>query len=98
MLTLKHIIWNGGFETVYQAKQVRSKYREPRTNDGPHALEFVAFDLPNGDVHTLTFGKIYVMNEAGRTVASYDFGRNEPASAVLGNVTNQYSGQQALNA
>jgi hypothetical protein len=75
MLTLKHIIWNGGFETIYQAKEVRAKFPEPKTSDGPMGgPEFVAFDLPNGDVRTIKFGRVYVMNEAGKTVSKYELG------------------------
>jgi len=82
MLTLKHIIWDGGFETIYQAKEVRAKYLEPKTSDGPRGgLEFLAFDLPSGEVRTLKFGKAYVMNEAGKTVSSYDMGREPNVAA-----------------
>jgi hypothetical protein len=78
MLTLKHIIWDGGFETIYQAKEVRAKYPEANTSGGPKGgPEFVSFDLPNGDVRKLDFGKVYVMNGDGKTVSSYNLG-NEP--------------------
>ncbi len=82
MLTLKHIIWDGGFETIYQAKEVRAKYPEPKTSVGPQGgPEFVAFDLPNGDVRKLDFGKVYIMNEGGKTVSSYDMGYGRSTSA-----------------
>ena len=79
MLTLKHIIWDGAFETLYQAKEVRAKYPEPKISDGPiGGPVFVAFDLPNGEVRQLHFGKVYVMNEAGKTVGKYDMPASRP--------------------
>ena len=84
MLTIKHVIWNGDFETIYQAKEVRAKYREHSKGAGsinePSALDFIAFDTPNGAVNQITHGKVYVMNEAGKTVSTYDFGWNGPAN------------------
>lgn len=74
MLTLKHVIWNGDFETVYEAKQVRVRHqdRTPDTFPGQKTpIIFVAFDLPNGDVMELTFGEVYVINELGKTVTKY---------------------------
>ena len=75
MLTVKHIIWDGGFETLYQAKQIRVKREEPRCAPSPGSenIEFVAFDLPNDDVFTIRDGLVYVMNEVGKTIAKYDF-------------------------
>jgi hypothetical protein len=74
MLTVKHILWDGGFETLYQAKEVRMKRRDPQCSPRslPEPIEFVVFDCPNGDLHSLYAGTVYVMNEAGRTVAKYE--------------------------
>ncbi len=78
MFSLKHVIWNGGFETIYQAKEVRAKFPDPLVDSigqpGARCItpEFVAFDEMNGDVRKLEFGTVYVMNESGKTVSKYD--------------------------
>ena len=75
MFTIKHVISAGGFETVYAAKQVRVKRKDLDNPMSTRCVEFVEFDCPNGDVRTIDNGKIYVMNEDGRTVASYEIGK-----------------------
>lgn len=99
MLTVKHVIWGGDFETLYQAKEVRAKYPERMSSDAPQGeAEFVAFDLPNGGVHKIEFGKVYVMNEAGRTVGKYDVGATQQrASANAVNAPGNFAATLANN-
>lgn len=74
MLTIKHIIWNGGFETLYEAQQVRAKSHEPENSSGGiRELDFIAFDDRQGNVQTISDGLVYVMNDTGKTIAKYDF-------------------------
>ena len=94
MLTVKHIIWGGGFETLYQAKQVRAKFPDRKSVGAPapaEGPEFVAFDLPNGEVWKLDGGKVYVMNENGKTVASYDVGACVQGETNVASTTPGYS-------
>ncbi len=58
MLTVKHVE-RDGHESVFEASDIH------RTPEGQLAFG-------QGE-RTVTTGKVYVMNEAGKTVAVYDF-------------------------
>jgi len=61
MLTIKHVEKNGK-EAVFEAIDVH------RTTDGQLAF---------GQEKLITSGKVYIMNDAGRTVAVYDFDKTK---------------------
>jgi len=72
MFTIKHI--ENGCEHLHEAKFV--SYREGRTvaakGDPQNQQERVEFIAPHGDVvYPITDGIVYVMNAAGKTVATY---------------------------
>ena len=93
MLTLKHIIWEGDFETIYEAKQIRVRHKDRTPDAIPGSktpIEFIAFDLPNDEVMTLTFGKIYVINELGKTVTTYDIDFGKLEKVVSGKGISEY--------
>ena len=61
MLTIKHVKADGS-ESVFEAIDVH------RTATG---------ELAFGQEQVITAGKVYVMNDAGRTVAVYDFAKEK---------------------
>ena len=61
MLTVKHIRCDGS-EVVFEAMDIH------RTADGQLAF---------GQEKTITDGKVFVMNDAGKTVAVYDLEKQE---------------------
>ena len=63
MMTIKHVESNGR-ERVFQVDSV------DRTPEG---------ELVFGTSECITSGKVYVMNDAGKTVAAYDFGDKKQA-------------------
>jgi len=76
MLTVKYIS-EFGFEQVFSATDVSTRGREY----DPHVGEITQHDRPNfvvdckrgpNDSETFRDGQIYVMNDAGKTVANYD--------------------------
>lgn len=73
MLTIKHVL-SWGYETIYTAKEVRAKLLQPGACQGLAVDDdqFVAFDRPDGSVHKITSGTVYVMNDTGRTVSKYE--------------------------
>ena len=70
MFTIKHIGIHGDHSIFSAAAAVRG---DP-TDDGSHGrLEF--YDQDHGLVHhPIVYGKVFVMNDSGRTVADYDLG------------------------
>jgi hypothetical protein len=62
MLTVKHVE-RGGQETVFEATDIH------RSPEGQLAFGQCA--------RTITTGKVYIMNEAGKTVAVYDFDKKQ---------------------
>ena len=67
MLTVKHVRLSGQ-EDLYQSVTVWYSPIENQTPDGRPAM--ITMDL--GD--PLTGGTVFVMNDAGKTVARYDLG------------------------
>jgi nucleoside-triphosphatase THEP1 len=61
MLTIKHVEKDGR-ESVFEAVDIH------RASTG---------ELAFGQEKVVTSGKVYVMNDAGRTVAVYDFDKKE---------------------
>lgn len=68
MLTVRHIALSG-HETILETKRVAT---EPslKVGGGPPVFFYEAA----GEMVGLTSGVVYVMNEAGRTIAKYDLG------------------------
>ncbi len=79
MFTVKHIM-SGGRESVRQATEV-DYYPKGAPGNGYNTPVFFA-GLPGGGSMTYEFGHIYVMNENGKTVASYELGVEPEAVAV----------------
>lgn len=72
MFTVKWIASNGA-QMIYASKGDVS-YTPPENvpNGGNDGKAKVTFYIPEGDVHcTIDSGRVYVMNDAGRTVADY---------------------------
>lgn len=78
MLTVKHVEPTG-HETIHEATDVSSA---PADRFG-EAVNRVFYTRANSEVEGITSGTVYVMNEAGKTVAVYRLGGwNEPATAA----------------
>lgn len=80
MLTIKHIAM--GFENIFPAKGVMVTYWEEKVPKVPTALHFLSPHANPADFGVpITTGEVYVMNENGKTVASYKFPKDckEPA-------------------
>lgn len=80
MFTIKHVSPTGN-ETLYQATEASF------VSDPSGATSFVNYTAPNSnEIKSIEGGTVYVMNEAGKTVATY---RME--SATEANYAKQYS-------
>lgn len=66
MLTVKQIC-NSGHENVIEAKRI--SYQPKQADDGPPETVFI--EGPDGNICPHVSGKIFVMNDAGQTVARY---------------------------
>ena len=102
MLTVKHID-EFGFERVFPATQVRTRGREyPAAQDVKAQIidarpNFIV-DCIRGptEAETIRDGQIYVMNENGKTVASYDLRPVVGVKAVR--VSGEVSAQRSMSA
>lgn len=80
MLTLKHLAPSGS-ESIYEAAEVFFQPDESAglaqpTGTAAHSLGIVSYKIDGtGIFQGLTGGYVYVMNEAGSTVAKYDLGQ-----------------------
>lgn len=93
MLTVKHIN-DHGFEQVFPATLVATRGADALF---PYVNVVECFGAPEG-AQTLKGGTVYVMNDAGKTVAKYDLGSFGVQASQHPNDPNIYSGQtQFLN-
>jgi hypothetical protein len=75
MLTVK-LIEHNGHEQIHEAMEVWS---EP----APGGVTIVHARKPDGEaLHFASYGRLYVMNDGGQTVASYHLGYGEDKSAA----------------
>lgn len=74
MLTIKHCR-AGGFQVVLETVSVEySPYQEAQPPNLPHIAQVVASGCPaiDGSVRIFAEGTVYVMNDKGRTIATYN--------------------------
>lgn len=69
MLTVKIITANGN-EWLIEATEVTRTLPDYQTT-APTAAETVWLHRTNGEIHPITEGSVFVMNESGKTVARY---------------------------
>ena len=82
MLTVKHIDPVSKNEKIHFAASVTYQHRT-KNPDGLYTAAGVLIENSRGEeVHIGHWGKFYVMNEAGKTVASYDLGGEIPDGAI----------------
>lgn len=81
MLTVKHIEVTGhenihpATRVSYQPRMERGRAVEPGVDGSEVSAHCVFIDTPKGDTIALgSFGSVYVMNDAGKTVAKYELG------------------------
>lgn len=88
MLTVKHLHCCGQ-QSVFEATSVEfiPTVSDPPTSDSPTrdvviacGRKFPGAAPGDGPAHTITSGRVYVMNEAGKTIANYDLGEPPPVS------------------
>lgn len=78
MLTVKHIDPVSKNEKIHFAASVTYQHRK-KNPDGTYTAAGVLIENSKGEeVHIGHWGKFYVMNEAGKTVANYDLGGDLP--------------------
>lgn len=88
MLTIKNILPNDD-EDVFPARRLtfsRAHVMQQTSDDYRSQIPaevFVETDLPNHDVISLTEGTVYVMNDNGKTVATYHLSYPEPNDEPL---------------
>jgi hypothetical protein len=78
MLTVRHIAPNG-FEMIVQCEQV-SFTPEGYIDDANRARPEVFIEKKGETMIPISDGEIYVMNDAGKTVASYHLAYPSPVS------------------
>ena len=87
MLTVKHIDPVSKNEKLHPAISVTYQQRTKR-DDGLYSAAGVLIENIKGEeVHIGHWGKFYVMNDAGKTVASYDLGGEMPNEVCTFTVT-----------
>lgn len=70
MLTARNVLPNGD-EEVVEVNWVRKEHQEnPKTNENQNG-EVITGSLLNGNLVVFSSGNVYVMNNNGKTVASY---------------------------
>lgn len=99
MLTIKHID-DFGFERVIAVSEAYTRGRECDANIGATGNgdrpNFVVVGVQsNGGRDTFRDGQIYVMNDAGKTIASYDLRYAQAGQAITpaqNDINRRYSG------
>lgn len=79
MFTLKHVTLEGNEELHYGDSPMYVSANSLEGRDRGNAI--VHYTDAKGQVCDIRYGKVYVMNEHGRTVATYDMG----SPSILGN-------------
>lgn len=97
MFSVKWVYENDGLEThrIFEAESVTAGFRNdgpPSTPTRPGVPQLMGRDVHSGllivgsgfDGHerSIDCGKVYVMNQAGKTVASYDLGSPGPLAGA----------------
>ena len=81
MLTLKHVF--DGSEKIYAADVVI--YTPRHATGAGEAAADVSIDTPKGERRAIgAFGRFFVMNEVGKTVAKYDLGGDPSVKTAFG--------------
>ena len=96
MFSIKHVTTGDQNEELHMGTS--PVYISPTSHEGlERGNPVFHYTDEKGEVQTLRYGKIYVMNEAGRTVASYDLGApNTGGSYQSGEKYEKYAGYVAL--
>ncbi|QDP48439.1 MAG: hypothetical protein Tp118SUR00d2C21406231_55 [Prokaryotic dsDNA virus sp.] len=73
--TVKICEFNGG-ETVMPAQCIEALPKTPdKQSETPQAIHLILIHIDDSEPpHEITEGKVYIMNEAGKTVARYQIG------------------------
>ncbi len=85
MFTLKHVTPDGNEELHYGSSPIYS-----RTQSGGDTVHYTD---SKSEVQTIRWGKVYVMNEHGKTVATYDMG--DRPGVLTGEAAYHYISRQA---
>lgn len=87
MLTVKYIDLQGN-ETVFSAHEVRYDVNTPPDSVGCGTVAHVWFDRPASPgaacLAGVSCGSVFVMNEAGKTVATYRLGDPSAKASAVG--------------
>lgn len=72
MFTIKHVATDGNEELHYGSNP---KYISLGSLEGrERGNSVVNYTDVKGDKHTIRWGKVYIMNDSGKTVSTYDLG------------------------
>lgn len=74
MFTIKHVTPSGNEELHYGSSPIFVSAESPEGRERGNAI--VHYTDANQQVQDIRWGKVYVMNEFGKTVATYDLGQH----------------------